>query len=88
MQQYEEEMPHEKQISIQEERIDVDVIKEQQAQIHKLKDDLTKENHMMAFLKQENRLLKVSLMQHDTSQGHPSSSKAKDKGKVVIGLEE
>jgi hypothetical protein len=42
----------------------------------------------VALLKQENRLLKLSVMQQSTSPGHPSSNKAKDKGKTLIFLEE
>ena len=65
-----------------------EIIKEQQAQIQELKDDLAKENHMVALLKQENTLLKLSVMQQSTSSGHPSSNKAKDKGKTLMSLEE
>jgi hypothetical protein len=43
---------------------------------------------MVALLKQENLLLNLSVMQQITSLGYPSSSKAKDKGKTLIGLEE
>lgn len=39
-----------------------DIIKEKEANIRELKDDLAKENFMVAFLKQENIQLKVSLV--------------------------
>jgi hypothetical protein len=43
---------------------------------------------MVALLKQENKLLKLSVMQQSTSPSHPSPNKAKNKGKTLIGLEE
>lgn len=39
-----------------------DIIKERQTHIKELQDDLSKANFMVAFLKQENRQLKLSLM--------------------------
>lgn len=83
-----EEMPDEQEIFDHGDRSNAEIIKEQQAEIQELKDDLARENHMVSFLKQENKILKVRLMQHDTSQGHPSPNKAKEKGKVMIGSEE
>jgi hypothetical protein len=88
LQHFEEEMPHEQEMFDHGDKSNEEIIKEKQAQIQELKDDLAKENHMVALLKQENRLLKLNAMHQNTSPGHPSSNKAKDKGKTLIGLEE
>jgi hypothetical protein len=84
----EEGMPHEQEMFDYGDKSDAKIIKEQQAQIQELKDDIAKESHMVSLLKQENGLLNLSVMQQNTSPGHPSSNKAKDKGKTLINLEE
>lgn len=44
-------MPHEQEILDHEEKLDADIIREQQAQIQARKYDLAKANYMVAFLK-------------------------------------
>jgi hypothetical protein len=56
--------------------------------MQELKHDFTKPNHMVALLKQENKIFKPNVMHQSTSLGHPYSNKAKDKGKTLIGLKE
>ena len=81
-------MPHEQEMFDHADKSNEEIIKEKQAQIQELKDDLAKENHMVALLKQENRILKLNAMHQNTSPGHPSSNKEKHKGKTLMSLQE
>ena len=49
-----EDMPHEEEILDHGDNLIVDIIKEKQAQIKGLQDDISKEKFMVSFLKQEN----------------------------------
>ena len=76
LQYFEEDMPHEKYMFDHADKSNEEIIKEQQAQIQELKDDLAKENHMVTLLKQEDRILKLKVMHQINSPGHPSSIKS------------
>ena len=43
---------------------------------------------MVALLKKENKILNMNAMHQNTSLGHPSSNKAKDKGETLMSLQE
>jgi hypothetical protein len=87
LQHFEEEMPHEKEMFDHADKSNEEIIKEKHTQIQEIKDDLAKANHMVALLKQENKLLNLNAMHQNTSPGHPSSNKEKDKGEKLMSLQ-